>query len=222
MELRTSQANQHHGKKSVGARDSAQRQFGSPKAGGGLGWGTPRGGSSPSGSARLGRSQKDGLPSRSRACMSAGLKAIDSRTRGGAARSLPLQIETSRILEWYRYRRSELQCLRLRESLATVVTYAYSRRDTSSRWIDRPFLKTAEQQAERACIEMAALGRALIWAQPSPEMAQEYKRGGIPLELAPVGWMDRPSGERADLTASDAFNKIIHAASFDWGFDGGG
>ena len=108
----------------------------------------------------------------------------------------------------------------LRESLAIVVTYAYSRRDISSQF-DSPFLKTAEQQAERACIEMAALGRALVWAQPAPEMSQEYKPGGILLELAPVGWMDRPSGERADLTAPDAFNKIIHAASFDWGVDGG-
>src|SRR5262249_51359950 len=106
----------------------------------------------------------------------------------------------------------------LRESLATVVTYAYSRRDTSS-WMGRPFLKTAEQQAERACIEMAVLGRALVWTQPAPEISQEHKRGDIPLELAPVGWMDTTSGERADLTASEAFNKIIHAASFDWGFD---
>jgi hypothetical protein len=30
--------------------------------------------------------------------------------------------------------------------------------------------------AVRACIEMAALGRALVWVQPAPKMSQEYKR----------------------------------------------
>jgi hypothetical protein len=66
MRLRTSQTNQHHGKKSVRARHSAQRRFGSPRPGVDLGCGSPRGGDlSKSGSAWLGRSQKDGLPSRS-------------------------------------------------------------------------------------------------------------------------------------------------------------
>jgi len=109
----------------------------------------------------------------------------------------------------------------LRESLATIVTYAYSRRDISSRWVDSPFLETAQRQAERACIEMAALGRAGLGAAGS-EMSKEYiEREGLPLACEPVGWIDRPSGERADLTARDAFNKIIHAASFDWGYDDG-
>jgi hypothetical protein len=111
----------------------------------------------------------------------------------------------------------------LRESLATVVTYAYSRRELSSQWVDSPFLETAQQQAERACIEMAALGRALVWVQPAPKMSKEYiKREGTSPECAPIGWIDTTSGVRADLTALEAFNKIIHAASFDWGFDGGG
>jgi hypothetical protein len=70
---------------------------------------------------------------------------------------------------------------------------------------------------------MTALGRALVWVQPDPEMSKEYiEREGLPLACEPVGWIDRPSGERADLTARDAFNKIIHAASFDWGYDDGG
>jgi hypothetical protein len=93
----------------------------------------------------------------------------------------------------------------LRESLATVVTYAYSRRELSSQWVDSPFLETAQQQAERACIEMAALGRALVWVQPAPKMSKEYiKREGTSPECAPIGWIDTTSGVRADLTALEA------------------
>jgi hypothetical protein len=111
----------------------------------------------------------------------------------------------------------------LRQSLATIVTYAYSRRDISSRWSNSPFLETAQQQAERACIEMAALGRALVSAQPAPAMSKEYiEREGTPLEWTPIGWIDKTSGERESLNAHDAFDKIIHAARFDWGFDDGG
>jgi hypothetical protein len=64
MKLRTGYANQRHGKNCVRAGDCAQRQFGSPNRRVGLRCGFPAAGSFRSGSAWLGRSQKDGLPAR--------------------------------------------------------------------------------------------------------------------------------------------------------------
>src|SRR5262245_13616889 len=59
----------------------------------GLGCGSLRRVSFRSGSARLGRSQKDGLPSRSRGVSWTAAQGHQLAHRGGAARSLPLQIE---------------------------------------------------------------------------------------------------------------------------------
>jgi hypothetical protein len=57
-------------------------------------------GSSRSGSARLGCSQKDGLPSRSRALMRCRAQGHRLPHRGGAAWSLPLQIGRAAVVEW--------------------------------------------------------------------------------------------------------------------------
>jgi hypothetical protein len=57
----------------------------------GLGCGFPRRESFRSGSARLGRSQKDGLPSRSWKDVSYGFKAINSRTGKGQPDRCPFQ-----------------------------------------------------------------------------------------------------------------------------------
>jgi hypothetical protein len=107
----------------------------------------------------------------------------------------------------------------IRENVATLMTYAFSRpaiESWAARWLEGEFrqlrhamLDLPAHRAERACLELAVLVRYL---DDERGLSEQY-RGHSSMDF---GRLHNRSGTVTALDLRDVVNKIIHASSFEW------